>query len=128
MICLSHLRMRYAWKVQGRAIEDLPWKSWTYPWAAYWGLFWCCLLLVVEFYLAVWPLGGSPSAENFFANYVSVPAIIVLYIGAKIYYKGSLWVDASTIDLDEGRRFYKDEDVEKKNEGIFKKVLKSVFD
>jgi amino acid transporter len=60
------------------------------------------------FYLAVWPLGGSPNAESFFANYVSVILILVLYIGAKIYYRGRRWVDISTVDLDYGRRFYVD--------------------
>ncbi|KAF2473379.1 uncharacterized protein BDR25DRAFT_323927 [Lindgomyces ingoldianus] len=35
MICLSHIRMRYSWKLQGRDLTDLPWKSWTYPYAAW---------------------------------------------------------------------------------------------
>ena len=106
MICLSHLRMRYAWKVQGRDVSDLPWKSWTFPYAAIWGLGWCILLIIAEFYLSVWPLGGQTTAKNFFANYVSVVAIVVIYIGAKIYYRGPFWVDSRTIDLDSLRRFY----------------------
>src|ERR1700761_8619766 len=53
MICLSHIRMRHAWKIQGRSKDDLPWKTWTWPWAAYWGLGWCILLVIAEFYLAV---------------------------------------------------------------------------
>jgi yeast amino acid transporter len=32
----------------------------------------------------------------------------VLYLGAKLYYRGKLWVDLSTVDLDYGRRFYVD--------------------
>jgi yeast amino acid transporter len=40
MICLSHIRMRRAWKIQGRSVEDLPWKTWTWPWGAWWGLSW----------------------------------------------------------------------------------------
>ncbi|PYH31966.1 putative amino acid transporter [Aspergillus neoniger CBS 115656] len=105
-ICLSHLRMRYAWKIQGRSVDDLPWRSWTYPYGAIWGLTWCILLIIAEFYLSLWPLGGSPTAKGFFANYVSVVAIVVLYIGARCYYRGRWWVDASTIDLDGPRRFY----------------------
>ncbi|KAF7168362.1 hypothetical protein CNMCM6106_003600 [Aspergillus hiratsukae] len=108
MICASHLRMRYAWKVQGRAPSELPWRSWTYPVGAWWGLFWCILLIIVEFYLSVWPMGGTPSAKTFFSNYVSVVAVIVIYIGAMIYYKGPLLNDARTIDLDQFRRFYVD--------------------
>lgn len=107
-ICLSHIRFRRAWAIQGRSSADLPWKSWTYPYAAWWGLCWCIILIIVEFYLAVSPLGGSPSAENFFANYVSVLVIIVLYLGARIYNRGPWWQDLSKVDLDAGRRFYVD--------------------
>lgn len=105
-ICLSHLRMRYAWKLQGRTPSDLPWKTWTYPFAAAWGLFWCILLIIIEFYLSVWPLGADPTAEGFFANYVSVVAVLVLFVGAQIYYRGPLWNDAANIDLDRHRRHY----------------------
>jgi amino acid transporter len=131
MICLSHIRMRYAWKVQGRDVSELPWKSWTYPWAAWWGLIWCILLIIVEFYLAVWPLGESPSAKTFFANYVSVIVILVIYLGARFYYKGPWWIDASTVDLDAMRRFYVDRDPEKAKVTGFKakasKVVGFVF-
>ncbi|PYI16114.1 hypothetical protein BO99DRAFT_405335 [Aspergillus violaceofuscus CBS 115571] len=133
-ICLSHLRMRYAWKVQGRSVEDLPWKSWTYPYGAIWGLVWCIILIIAEFYLSVWPLGESPSAKNFFANYVSVVAIVVLYLAARCYYRGPWWVDARTIDLDAARRFYVDgHDVETRTERkgptrYLRKVVDAVFD
>ncbi|OGM43356.1 arginine permease [Aspergillus bombycis] len=129
MICLSHLRMRYAWKVQGRDVSDLPWKSWTFPYAAIWGLVWCILLIIAEFYLSVWPLKGQTTAKNFFANYVSVVAIVVLYIGAKIYYRGPFWVDARTVDLDGLRRFYVKTDDEESvggKTGAVKHVTKAV--
>lgn len=112
MICLSNLRMRYAWKLQGRSPSELPWRSWAFPYGPLWGLSWSIILIVVEFYLSVWPLDGSPTAENFFANYVSVIAIIVIYLGARIYYRGRWWVDARTLELDEGRRFYADHENE----------------
>lgn len=49
--------------------------------------------------------------------YCSVIAVLVLYIGAKIYYRNGKWVDAATIDLDAGRRFYKDQEVEEEKGG-----------
>ncbi|EQB57234.1 hypothetical protein CGLO_02652 [Colletotrichum gloeosporioides Cg-14] len=55
MICLSHIRLRHAWKVQGRSVNDLPWRTKTWPWAAYWGLIWCIILTIVQLYLAIWP-------------------------------------------------------------------------
>lgn len=112
MICLSHIRMRYAWKIQGRDPSELPWKSWTFPYAAWWGFSWCIILIIVEFYLAVWPLGDKPSAENFFSTYVSVVLIVLIYLGARLYYRGPWWIDASTIQLDDMRRFYIENDVE----------------
>ncbi|KAF2500631.1 hypothetical protein BU16DRAFT_253956 [Lophium mytilinum] len=126
MICFSHIRMRYTWKLQGRDVAELPWKSWTYPYAAWWGLIWCMVLMVVEFYLAVWPLGKPSSAKTFFANYVSVIAILVLYFGARLYYRGPWWVDASTIDLDAHRRFYADKDPEAKKTGFKAKTSKTL--
>ena len=110
MICLSHIRFRAAWKRQGRDPADLPWKSWTWPYAAWFGLTMCAILIIVLFYLAVSPLGTKPNVEDFFANYSSVILILILYIGAKLYYRGRRWVDLDTIDLDYGRRFYHDEE------------------
>ncbi len=130
MICLSHIRMRHAWKIQGRSVEDLPWKTWTWPWGAYWGLFWCIVLIIAEFYLALWPLGEKPSAEHFFSTYVSVIAIVICYLGAKIYYRQRRWVDTATIDLDAGRRFYKDQEIEEcdaKNKSWAKKGLEAIW-
>ncbi|RHZ51302.1 hypothetical protein CDV55_102279 [Aspergillus turcosus] len=129
MICASHLRMRYAWKVQGRSPSELPWRSWTYPVGAWWGLFWCILLIIVEFYLSVWPLDGNPSAKTFFSNYVSVVAVIVIYIGAMVYYKGPLLNDARTIDLDKFRRFYvdhQDEEAKAEKTGVKKYMSKGL--
>lgn len=114
MICLSNIRMRHAWKVQGRSTDDLPWTSWTWPWGAYWGLFWCVILIIAEFYLSVWPLDAPTTAKNFFANYVSVVVFVVIWVGAKCYYRGSWWVDAGSIDLDAGRRFYAPDSIDAK--------------
>jgi amino acid transporter len=127
MICLSHIRMRHAWKVQGRSVDDLPWKSWAYPYAAWWGLSWCIILIICEFYLSVWPLGKPTTAQNFFANYISVIVILVCYIGARFYFRGPWWVDTAKIDLDTGRRFYVDNAAEKeKKAGIRGKIEKSL--
>ncbi|KAK7741851.1 hypothetical protein SLS53_004918 [Cytospora paraplurivora] len=122
MICLSHIRMRHAWKVQGRSVNELPWKTWTFPWAAWWGLIWCCLLVIAEFYLSVWPLGDKPSAKNFFANYVSIIAGVFIYLGARIWFwvkrRDTWWVNSRTINLDEGRRFYTQANMEEAERGI----------
>ncbi|KAI1101227.1 amino acid permease/ SLC12A domain-containing protein [Jackrogersella minutella] len=130
MICLSHLRFRYAWAAQGHTPDELPWKSWIYPVGPWWGLIMCIILIIVQFYLAVWPLGESPSATNFFSVYVSVIVIIVLWLGARLWFCGSWWIDLDTINLDEGRRFYRN-DVEKVEasgvKGMTKKAVGAIF-
>ena len=78
----------------------------------------------MQFYLAVWPLGAEQGAETFFANYVSVILIVVLWLGARMYYRGRWWIDLDSIDLDAGRRFYKDNDAEKAPAKGFKGALK----
>ncbi|KAI1774240.1 amino acid permease/ SLC12A domain-containing protein [Hypoxylon cercidicola] len=132
MICLSHIRFRYAWARSGRTAEELPWKSWIYPYGPWWGLIMCFLLIIVQFYLAVWPLGAPSSAVTFFANYISVIVIVVLWLGARIYFRGPWWVNIDTIQLDDGRRFYKEdvESVEPKATGIkrvAKKTVEAIF-
>ena len=125
--------MRHAWKIQGQRVEDLPWRTWTWPWGAYWGVSWCVILIIAEFYLAVWPLGKPTTAEGFFSVYVSVIAIIVIFIGAKMYFVRSVgwwWVDASKMDIDAGRRFYRDEEIEyaeKKNQSCLKKGIVGIW-
>ncbi|KAL3490327.1 amino acid permease/ SLC12A domain-containing protein [Aspergillus germanicus] len=126
-ICLSHLRMRQAWKAQGRAESDLPWRTWTYPYASCWGLLWCVLLIIVEFYLSVWPLHTSPNARDFFANYVSVIVILVVYLGARCWYRGPWWVDTATIDLDGPRRFYARDEEEGKSRSVLLRAVGWVF-
>ncbi|GAB1191361.1 hypothetical protein APSETT444_000533 [Aspergillus pseudonomiae] len=124
-IFLSHLRFRMAWRAQGRSLDDLPWRSWAGLFGTVYGLTWCMLLVVVQFYLAVWPLKKKSSAENFFANYISIVAIVGLYVGSKIYYRGPLWIHAKDIDLNTGRRHYVSEDLEARVESSLgiKKVV-----
>ncbi|KAK5958612.1 hypothetical protein OHC33_000455 [Knufia fluminis] len=130
MICMSHIRFRWAWAAQGRAPEDLPWRSWIYPYGAWYGLIMCIVLIIVSFYLAVWPLGAPTTAEGFFANYISLIVVVICYLGARIYYRGPWWVDLKSIDLDAGRRFYKADDPEKHvggAKGAAKKVVGAIF-
>lgn len=105
-VFVCHLRFRAAWRAQGHAPADLPWRTWTWPFATIWGLVWCILIIIVEFYLAVWPLGQKPSAKNFFSNYVSMVAILAILIGTKLWFRGPLWIRAKDVDLDTGRRQY----------------------
>jgi amino acid transporter len=81
-------------------------------------------MIIVEFYLSVWPLGERPSVENFFANYVSVVAVIVIWIGAQLWYRGPIWVNAAQIDLDACRRFYADHEDEESHPPAMQRSIK----
>ncbi|OAP56820.1 hypothetical protein AYL99_08932 [Fonsecaea erecta] len=115
LIFLCHIRFRAAWKAQGHSLSELPWTTRTFPYLSYYGLVVCVVLIVVEFYLAVWPLHGPTTAANFFANYMSIIAMVVMYVGAKIYYRGPLWIKAENVDLVTGRRYYVDADPDTDN-------------
>ena len=122
MICFSHIRFRQAWKIQGRSPAELPWKSWTFPLAAWWGLIWCIIIVGIEFYLAVFPLHKPTTAKNFFANYISVFVIIVLFLGARFYYRGPWLIDTARLDLDYQRRFYATDEEKAKKPGALAKA------
>ena len=55
------------------------------------------------------PLGEVSSATAFFSRFVSAIAVLIVYVGPKGYYRGRRWVDSQTIDLDNDRRFYPEE-------------------
>ncbi|UPK91784.1 hypothetical protein LCI18_002719 [Fusarium solani-melongenae] len=129
MICLTNIRMRAAWTAQGRTFDNLPWKSWTAPYGAWWGLFWCIVLIIVEFYLAVWPYHDKTSAKNFFATFVCVPTVLVIYLGGQAFYRTAWVTDKNAVDLDGSRRFYSEYNFEEtKPRGKIAKAVKFLFD
>ncbi|KAI5292411.1 hypothetical protein KEM52_006378 [Ascosphaera acerosa] len=114
-IFVCHLRFRAAWRAQGRAPAQLPWRTRFWPYGTVGGLALCVLLIGVQFYLAVWPLGKPQSANNFFATFVSVVVLIVMFAAAKLWFRGKLYKRAEEIDLDTGMAVYDlggDEDAE----------------
>ena len=58
-----------------------------------------------------------------------VIAIIVMYLGARVYYRGGWYVPLDSINLDEGRRFYRaDIEVAKETgaKGKVKRILAAI--
>ncbi|OAL30912.1 hypothetical protein AYO20_08497 [Fonsecaea nubica] len=125
MLFTNHIRFRKAWKTQGYTKADLPWATKYFPWSSFMGLGLCLLLVVNEFYLAVWPLGLPSSAKNFFSKYVSIIVIGCMYIGAKIYFRGPLYLKSDQVDLISERRIYSAEDLE---EGDEKRTFATIKD
>jgi amino acid transporter len=91
-ICLAHIRFRAAWKKQGHSLDELAFKSQAGILGSWLGFILNVLVLVAQFWTAVWPIGyGSETADGraqtFFLAYLAFPVVLVCYIPYKIYYK-----------------------------------------
>ncbi|KAF9448088.1 amino-acid permease inda1 [Macrolepiota fuliginosa MF-IS2] len=107
-ICLCHIRFRRAWKVQGHSVDELPFRALGGVWGSWFGVVLIVLVLIAQFYIAIWPVGGMPDspravAESFFAVYLAVPVMMFFY-AAGIIWKRTLPQRAHKIDLDAGRK------------------------
>lgn len=104
-ICVAHLRFRRALSVQGRTTDELSFKSQTGIIGSWFGVILNTLVLVAQFWIALFPLGESPNASGFFQSYLGFVVLIVFYFGHKVW-KGNwiLFVRAVNIDVDVGRR------------------------
>lgn len=76
-ICFAHIRFRHAWKAQGHTIEELPFRAAFGEWGSWFGGLLNVLVLIVTFYVAVWPIGEKPNAKAFFLSYLAAPIILV---------------------------------------------------
>lgn len=104
-ICACHLRFRYALKVQGRNTDELAYVSQAGIVGSIYGITLNILVLAAQFWIALFPIGGSPEAETFFKAYLSFPIIIVCYLVHKVWKKNwRLCIPAEEIDIDTGRR------------------------
>ena len=76
-ICLCHIRFRRAWLVQGHSVEELPFRALGGVYGSYLGLILIGLVIIAQFYVAIWPIGGMSDdpkavAEKFFSAYSQV--------------------------------------------------------
>ncbi|KAF5092595.1 hypothetical protein D0Z03_002788 [Geotrichum reessii] len=102
-ICLCHIRFRRAMHVQDRDMDEIPFKSQVGVIGSWFGFAFNFLVLCATFWTALFPLGGSPNAKDFFSSYLAVPVVLFFYIGHKIYYKTPI-IRAKDMDLLTGRR------------------------
>ncbi|KAG6846137.1 hypothetical protein H0H93_015787, partial [Arthromyces matolae] len=107
-ICLCHIRFRMAWKRQGHSVEELPFQALGGVYGSYFGLILLTLVLIAQFYIALWPIGGMSSnpgevAQDFFMTYLAAPVMILFYIIGFIW-KRTFPKKIDEIDLDTGRK------------------------
>ncbi|KAF3992913.1 hypothetical protein FT663_00823 [Candidozyma haemuli var. vulneris] len=104
-ICGCHLRFRYALKSKGRNTDELAYTSQAGIIGSIYGISLNILILIAQFWIALFPIGGSPDAEAFFKAYLSFPIVIGFYIFHKIWKKNwRMWIPVEEIDIDTGRR------------------------
>jgi len=130
-ICLSHIRFRYAWKAAGRSLDELAFRAQAGVYGSYVGCFLVVVCLIAEFYISLFPIGGSPNAEAFFESYLAAPIILALYLIYKVWKRDtSLWVKIKDMDLDTGRRYLDDvpsEPEQQRRTSIARKVSNALF-
>ncbi|OJD31051.1 amino acid permease [Diplodia corticola] len=130
-IMLSHINFRRAWKMQGRGVDQIPWRSPFGIAGSYVGLVLVILSLVATFYVALFPIGSPPSVEAFFESYMAAPITICLFIIFQVYSKRwTVGVNLREVDLDKGRRFEEELDPEilvEAGRPVWKRVLNFLF-
>lgn len=102
-ICLSHIRFRRGWKLQGHTLDELAFTSQPGVYGSWYGFVFNFLVLVAQFWTALWPIGGKPEAEGFFMAYLAVPVVILFYVPYKLI-KKTPFIRAKDMDLVTGRR------------------------
>ncbi|CAK7563543.1 MAG: General amino acid permease [Sporothrix epigloea] len=106
-ISFTHIRFRSAWKAQGNSPDQLPFKSFLYPWNAYFGLFANVFLALIQGWTTLSPF----DAGNFVDAYILLPLFAVIYFGYKLVFK-TRYMRVLEIDLVSGRRHDLEEDKE----------------
>ncbi|GAA5986989.1 hypothetical protein JCM10908_000981 [Rhodotorula pacifica] len=136
-ICMCHIRFRKAWRVQGHHIDELPFRAWGGVWGSWLGFTLVVLVLIAQFYVAVWPIGGrsedgGQAAQDFFLSYLAMPVVIGLYLIAFAIHRTTP-KKAHEIDLDVGRKsWFTAEEMnlwraERKKAPLYKRVYRVLF-
>ncbi|KAF8460931.1 amino acid permease/ SLC12A domain-containing protein [Kalaharituber pfeilii] len=118
-ICLAHIRFRQAWVKQGHSVEEIPFRAALGVTGSWIGVIMVILVLIAQFYIAVWPLGGAaPTAEGFFKSYLALPVVLVFFAGG-YFWKNAGIIKLENIDLDTGRRCWDTaEDIERRKQEL----------
>lgn len=112
-INISHVRFRLAMKAQNRSLDELEFVSSVGIWGSIYSGIINVLILVAQFYVALWPIGGwkdsGDRAKKFFQSYLCALILLFIFACHKIYYRktqGKWWgiLPLDQIDLDDGRK------------------------
>lgn len=110
-ISISHLRFRAALKYNNIPLLSLGYLSPTGVIGSYMSICINVLILVVQFWTSLFPMGAKKASIDFLQGYLGCVILLVLYVGHKFYCKEwRLFKPVSEIDIDKDRYIY-DRDV-----------------
>lgn len=98
-IAFMHFRFRRAMKVQGRSLDELPFRALWYPWLAVFGFALSVFLALVQGWTTFVPF----EAGDFVDAYILLPVSLVGFVAYKLICRTE-FMRAQDIDLDVGRR------------------------
>ncbi|CAB91572.1 plasma membrane amino acid transmembrane transporter Aat1 [Schizosaccharomyces pombe] len=128
-ICLSHIMFRLAFKKQGHSLKELGFVSPMGIWGSVIGLGFNILCLMAEFYVSLFPIGGSPNANDFFQGYLAACITLVFFIGYKIYDRSHI-PSLDKLDITTGLKTYEYEETKDSSDTgrfrFFKKIINTV--
>lgn len=107
-ICLSHIRFRRAWRIQGHTVDELAFTSQPGVIGSWIGFAFNVLVLIAQFWTGAWPIGweddgASGQAQNFFLAYLAAPIVLAFYLCYKIWYR-TPFMRCKDMDLHTGIR------------------------
>ncbi|KAJ2961672.1 hypothetical protein NQ176_g10990 [Zarea fungicola] len=84
-ICLCHIRLRRALRVQGQNLDRLAFRSQPGILGSWFGFLFNVLVIVVQFWIGIAPIGWrsmsrSEIAASFFSAWLAVPITLVCYV------------------------------------------------
>ncbi|KAG9071567.1 hypothetical protein KI688_005779 [Linnemannia hyalina] len=143
LILFLHFRFRYCWKAQGRAVGELPYVSWGYPYGNILATIIGCCCIIATWYLSIINPPHHPGAdasEDMLATYHEerdayiqgllgawFPWVMsaILFFSYK-FTRGTKLIKAEDADLDTGRFVPSESDKEdlKPHGPAWKRVLK----
>lgn len=89
--------------MQGNQLDDIPFKAAPGVYGSWMGVLFNILCLVAQFYIALFPIGGSPNASTLFRGYLAAPIVLLLFLFWKVW-KKTRFVRPKEADLIGGRR------------------------
>ncbi|KAI4261978.1 MAG: hypothetical protein L6R42_002836 [Xanthoria sp. 1 TBL-2021] len=111
-ICLAHIRFRKAWRIQGRSLDELAFRSQAGVIGSWIGFLFNVLVICAQFWIGFSPVqprygepirGTSALVQNFFQAYLAVPVVLLFYIGYKVVYR-TPFMRCKNMDLKTGVR------------------------